>query len=196
MNWLPLGAVDDVVIAIANRSCLHSRRIAAGVRLGLRETDSFFAADHRHEKTLFLFFVAVKQHRPHFRPEDRCVPKRDRHGTRDLFHDHATAHQIETGAAVLLRHVEQPEADRSGFFLERFDVLLRHVLAFGRHSRSSGISSRSTNLRTVPFKTCNSSGRLKSTFTPFWILDCGFWIGGKSPTQKSEPDLELLTLGR
>src|SRR5688500_6864043 len=36
----------------------------------------------------------------------------------------------------------------------------------GRHSRSNGISSLSTNLQTVSFKSCSSSGKLKSTLAP------------------------------
>ena len=125
------GAIDNVVIAVFTARVFMPGWIAAGIGLGLREANPHLAFDHRQQKAFLLFLVAVEQYRPHFRPEDRRVAKRDRHRTRDLFHDHAAAHQIEAGAAVFLRHIEQPETDRLGLFLQRLDVLLGHVLAFG-----------------------------------------------------------------
>ena len=126
----PFGAVDNIMIAILDGPRLHSRRIAAGIRFGLGEANPLLAADHRQEKPLFLFFVAVKEHRSYFRPKDRRVTKGYRHRSRDLFHDHAAAHEVEPGAAVFRRHIEQPKTDSLGLLLERLNKLLRHVLAF------------------------------------------------------------------
>ena len=126
-----LCAVDNVMIAVFHRAGFHAGGIAAGIGLGLGEANFDLAVDHRQQKTLLLFVVAIEQHRPHFRPEDRRIAKRNRDGARHLFHNDAAAHQIEPRAAVFLRHIEQPETDRLGFFLERFNELLRHVLPFG-----------------------------------------------------------------
>ena len=125
----PFGAVDHIMIAIFDGPRLHPRRIAAGIGLGLGEANPLLAADHRQEKSLFLFFVAVKQHRSYFRPKDRRVTKRYGHRSRDLFHDHAAAHEIEPRAAVFRRHIEQPKTDSLGLLLERLNKLLRHVFA-------------------------------------------------------------------
>jgi hypothetical protein len=48
------------MIAVFDGPRLHPRRIAAGIGLGLGEADPLLTTDHRQEKTLFLFFVAVK----------------------------------------------------------------------------------------------------------------------------------------
>src|SRR5688572_30487925 len=125
------GAIDNVVIAILDGAGFHACRIAAGVRFGLREANALFAAYHRVKKTFLLFLITMKQHRSDFRAKDRRIAKRNRNRARDLFHDDATAHQIEARAAVLRRHVQQPKTDSLGFLLERFDVLFRHVLALG-----------------------------------------------------------------
>src|SRR4030095_12900903 len=119
-----LGAVDDPVITILHGAGLHPRRVAAGVRFRLRDADLFLAANDRKEKPFSLFLVAVEQHRSDFGSEDRRVTKRYRHGARHFLHDHTTAHEIEPGAAVFLRHVKQPKTDRFGFLLQRFDVWL------------------------------------------------------------------------
>src|SRR5918999_1705295 len=124
-------AVDNVVVTVFYGAGFHPSRIAAGIGFGLREANPLFAAYHRIKKTFLLFFVTMKQHRPDFWPEDRRIAKRDRNRARHLFHDDAATHQIETGAAVLRRHVQQPETDSLCFLLERLDVLFRHVLALG-----------------------------------------------------------------
>jgi hypothetical protein len=124
------GAVDNVMIAILHGPRLHPRWIASGIGFGLGEANPLLAADHRQEKPLFLFFVAVKEHRSYFRPKDRRVTKRYGHRSRHLFHDHAAAHEIEPGATIFRWNIEQPKTDSFGFLLERLDKLLRHVLAF------------------------------------------------------------------
>src|SRR5262249_42913295 len=90
-------------------------------------TNPFITPDHGQEKPRLLLFVAVKEHRSNFRSKDRRVTKRDRHRSRDLFHDHAAAHEIEPSAAVFRRDIEQPKTDSLGLLLERFYKLLRHV---------------------------------------------------------------------
>ena len=125
----PFGAVDHIMIAIFDGPRFHPCRIAAGIGFGLGEANPLLTADHRQEKPLFLFFVAVKEHRSYFRPKDRRVAKGYCHRSRDLFHDHAAAHEIEPGAAVFRRHIEQPETDSLGLLLKRLNKLLRHVFA-------------------------------------------------------------------
>src|SRR5206468_6703970 len=105
------GAVDHIMIAIFDGARLHPRRIAAGIGFGLGEANPLLPTDHGQEKPHFLFFVAVKQHRSYFGPKDRCVAKRGCYRPRDLFHDHAAAHEIEACAAVFRRNIEQPKTD-------------------------------------------------------------------------------------
>src|SRR5262249_53647864 len=126
-GYEPLGAVDDIMIAILDRPRLHPGRITAGIWFGLGEANPFLAADHRQEKTLLLLIVEMKEHRPDFRAKYWRVTKWYRYGSRDFFHNHAAAHEIESGTAVFRRHVEQPKTNRLGLLLKRFDKRLRHI---------------------------------------------------------------------
>src|SRR5262249_30543185 len=123
----PFGAIDDIVIAVSDGAGLHPRPITPPIGFGLGETNPLLTPNHRPEKPLFLLFVSVKQPRASLRSKDRRLTKRDGDGPRDLFHDHATAHEIEPGAAVFCRDIEQPKTDSLGLLLKRFYKLLRHV---------------------------------------------------------------------
>jgi hypothetical protein len=76
-----------------------------------------------------LFLIAVKQNRPHVGTEQRITAKRQCHCARYFFLDHAAAEQIQTGAAVFLRHVEHPESERFHFFVQWAQQMLRHFFA-------------------------------------------------------------------
>ena len=104
----------------------HVRRIAAGVGFGLGEAESQLAAQHRLEKSFFLFVVAMKQHGPHFRPEQLETAKGQGSRARDLFVNNAARQESKTRAAVFRRHVEHPKPHRFGLFLKRLEQMLRH----------------------------------------------------------------------
>src|SRR4029079_2790926 len=100
-------------------------------RLGLSETNPLLTANHGKQEAVFLLFVAVTQNWTYLRAEERRIAKGYRHPTRDFFHDHAPAHQIEAGTAIFLRYIEQPQTDRLAFFLQRLGVLVGPVFRPG-----------------------------------------------------------------
>ena len=125
-----LGAVDDIVIALAHRASFHRRRIGAGIRLGLHEAELFLSSQHRVHETLFLFRIERVENRPHFRAEDALAARRQRHRARQLFPHQHLRQAAEPAAAVLFRHVEHPQPHLAGLFFQLFaDVGLQfHVL--------------------------------------------------------------------
>src|ERR1043166_1054048 len=65
-----LGAVDDVVVALAHSGGAHAARVAARVRLGLRQAPFELAADGRQQVFLLLRLVEVIEDRADVRAED------------------------------------------------------------------------------------------------------------------------------
>jgi hypothetical protein len=48
------------MIAVAHGAGFHARRIAAGIGLGLSETNPYLAVNHRQQKSFLLFLITVK----------------------------------------------------------------------------------------------------------------------------------------
>src|ERR1700742_3588754 len=96
-----LVAVDDVMIALADRAGLHAARIAASLRLGLRECRIFFAAQDRIEIALLHLFRQPQQDRARRRTEDAITAIRQRDRAVHLFPHHREREQRQALAAEL-----------------------------------------------------------------------------------------------
>src|SRR5262249_8271108 len=104
-----LVAVDHVVIALANGAGLHAARIAASLRLGLRECGIFFAAQDRIEIALLHLLVQPQQDRPRRRTEYAVTAIGQRDRSVHLFPHDREREQREALAAELGRRIEQPQ---------------------------------------------------------------------------------------
>ena len=113
-----LGAVDDVVIALAHGAGFHRRRIGARVRLGLHEAELFLAALIGSIKRFFCSSFKRVENRPDFRSENSLAARRQRHRARQLFPHQHLRQTAEPAAAVFFRHVEHPQAHLFGFLLQ------------------------------------------------------------------------------
>src|SRR5207248_3357621 len=98
-----LGAVDDVVVALADGGGAHSARIGAGVGLGLGKATLALAADGREEIALpHLAFERIER-RADFGPENPHAARRQGDRAPDLGPDDGAAELTEPLAAELLR---------------------------------------------------------------------------------------------
>ena len=79
-----LGAVDDVVVAVAHRGGAHAARIAAGLGLGLRQAPVELAADGRQQVLFLLLIVEMIEDRADGRPEDLDPARRQRDAAAEL----------------------------------------------------------------------------------------------------------------
>jgi hypothetical protein len=132
-----LVAVDEVMIALADRAGLHAAGIAAGFRLGLREGGGFFAAQQRIEIALLHLFGEPQQDRARRGPEHAvaAIGERDRAG--NLLPHHRERQQAQALAAELGRRIELPKAQfaRLGFKRSldlRLELGTLHAVHFDR----------------------------------------------------------------
>ena len=95
-----LGAVDDVVVALAHRGRSHTAGVAARVRLGLGEAPVQFAADGRQQILRLLLFVEVIEDRTDARAEHVDAARRQRDGAAELGPDGDLGDQPHAEPAV------------------------------------------------------------------------------------------------
>ena len=155
-----LHAVDDVVIAVPNGGGAHAAGIAAGIGLGLRQAPVELAADGRQQVLLLLRVVEVIEDRADVRAEDVAAARRQRDGAAELGPHRHLGDEPHAEPAVLQRHVVAGKPK----LLAPWPQLRAHLgleLMAVAAVRSIGISSRSTNLRTVSLSIRISSGRSK-----------------------------------
>ena len=118
-----LGAVDHVVIAVAHGGGAHRTGIGAGVRLGLREAALALAADGRQEVTLAHLAFERIERGAHVGAENAHAARRECDGAADLRPHYRARKLSEALAAIFLRHVDLPEAERLAAFDEmRLDL--------------------------------------------------------------------------
>ncbi len=109
-----LGAVDDVVIALAHRGGAHAARIAAGFRLGLGQAPVQLAADRRQQVLFLLLVVEVIEDRADIGAEHVGAARRQRDAAAKLGPDRRFGDQPHAEAAIFHRHVVALQAQLLG----------------------------------------------------------------------------------
>src|SRR5262249_6149941 len=105
-----LGAVDDVVVAVAHRGGAHGARIGAGLGLGLCEAALALAARGRNQVTLTHLALEGVERRPDIGAENAHHPGRQRDGAAELGPDDRMAEHTKALAAELLGDADLPQA--------------------------------------------------------------------------------------
>ena len=134
-----LDPVDDVVVAVAHRGGAHAAGIGAGVGLGLREAGALLAAQHRQQILLLHLAGERVEDAAHGRAGDAFAARRQRDRARELLGHDARAQQRQAGAAVFLRHLHHPDAERpwragdEPLAIMRLDLLALERVALDRN---------------------------------------------------------------
>src|SRR5262245_22461248 len=127
-----LVAVDDVVVALTDGTRLHAARIAARLRLGLRESGGFLATEDRIEVLLLHLLGQPQQDRPRRWAEHTVAAVGQRDRAMHLLPNNGERKQRKALAAELSGRVELPQAQLLSFGLQRpleFRLQLRPIHA-------------------------------------------------------------------
>ena len=115
-----LVAVDNVIVAVADRGGAHHRGITAGVRFGLGKAGDLFARNHRKQVVLLLSLTELKQDRADFRAEHVRLARRKRDRPAHLFPDDHARQQAKPEPSIFRRRVDQPQPHLLGGAFQAF----------------------------------------------------------------------------
>ena len=122
-----LGAVDDPAVALTHRARLHhAAGVGAGIGFGLRERGGLGALDYRLEEALDLIAATLSEDVAHVRH------RQGHRGVHELLQDRHLGQHRQTHSAVLLGHLQIPQAGVARDFLQAVGNLLgKHIADIG-----------------------------------------------------------------